>query len=647
MHPSHVHKSMADEPSSALRLGFADIKAPEATPSGPQMTPSKFSCSSAQFTFDFTRHAVAESQLSDEAQRLMDDLRERASRIKADLVAQRQAEGQNGERKIATAKGKSGRFSAAHMAEFKKMDSIEGHASAWRAQDGRFTPVVAELKRSPSKNNLEASPTPLKRGIKRSPSKADLDAPITTPLKSSLKRTISRANLEEPQITTPGKRTPLGTTPRKAGPPPFNETPGPMSAAKRVKKREQDDATSSRPVSRDGSSLPRPKSSAVDLRDTNRTHATLSRLASPTKASMAHSASQLKPTITLVKSASNANLGNLAKSPSVTSLASTSRAAELGRRIISPNRLQRVTSLLRKKNKATGEADNTAIPKPAITTSQTPNPPRYDKALPPVPLTTPRRKLSKHVSFTPDTIGFSAGDKSPSPAKSVSSRLTSWRANKAVQYPALDGILKKSTSSDDVSYPDLSVFKSPVGSTSKTSQKPPDSVPGAFTFRSDHTIEFNGASAKGFGASPGQASVRHVRGSIMPTMNMPGNFPEPASPTSHPNKENSAPAEPFGQMKVVPHGMTNKKRHRPTWDEDEMEQEMEERAAKKRKNEVPPEGQAVVAPRRAVATPSRSARKMPPGRAVSRTPGSASPTKKSSGLSLSRLNMLARPKNRV
>jgi hypothetical protein len=35
------------------------------------------------------------------------------------------------------------------------------------------------------------------------------------------------------------------------------------------------------------------------------------------------------------------------------------------------------------------------------------------------------------------------------------------------------------------------------------------------------------------------------------------------------------------------------------------------------------------------------------GRTPTRTPGSASPTKKRAGLSMSRLNMLARPKNRA
>ncbi|KAH8176352.1 hypothetical protein LIA77_04770 [Sarocladium implicatum] len=650
MHPSHAHRSTAEEPSSALRLGFTDIKNPNSPRTAAQMTPSRGAPSSAQFNFQFSRQAAAESQLSDEAQRMMDELREKASRFKAELVAQREAEGGNiGERKIAKPRGKSGRFSAAHMAEFKKMDSIEGHASAWRAQDGRFTPVVHELKRSPSKNSINATPVSQKRGLKRSPSKANLDVPATPtqPAQPSLKRTISKANLG--QDSTPVKKAPLGTTPRKIAQPVSREFSQPMSAAKRVKKREHDDAATSRPISRDGSSLPRPKSSVVE------TSGTLSRLMSPTKASAAHtsatsasaSSSPNKPTITLVKSTSSNNLNALNKAPTTSSAMSPSRAAEFKRRIISPGRLQRVTSLLRR-NKANGESETTAIPGPRNLTTQTPNPPRVDKALPPVPLTTPRRKLTKHVSFTPETFNKVSGQETPSPKKSVPSKFETWRSKGPVPYPALDGILKKSTT-DDVSYPDLSSFKSPLQSSKPLAElAAPESTPGRFTFRSDHTIKFGGAPAKGFGPSAGQSSVRHVRGSIMPTVNMPGNFPEPSSPTSHPDKENKENEEPAVKITGVPHGMANKKRHRPTWNE-EAEEEAEERATKKRKNEHVPEGQAVVAPRMtaAVATPTKSVKRLQSARSVSRTPGSPSPTKRSGGLSLSRLNMLARPKNRV
>jgi hypothetical protein len=96
---------------------------------------------------------------------------------------------------------------------------------------------------------------------------------------------------------------------------------------------------------------------------------------------------------------------------------------------------------------------------------------------------------------------------------------------------------------------------------------------------------------------------------------MPGSFPVG-------NKENIAP------LPSVPHRVSNKKRHRVDSD-DEMEEE--DHSPKKRKAEAA-EGQMLMAPR-------IEAEKISP---KSRTP---SPAKKG-GLSLSRLNMLARPKMR-
>lgn len=139
MHPSKVHSTMAP-PSSSLRLGFTDIKptvGKSHLPIAAQSTPTKVGINvpSGDFTFRFARQPH-DLQLGPEAQRMMDDLREEALKIKQDLIAKREAEKveeeKNG-RKIAKAKGKAGRYSAVHMAEFKKMDSIENHPSAFRA----------------------------------------------------------------------------------------------------------------------------------------------------------------------------------------------------------------------------------------------------------------------------------------------------------------------------------------------------------------------------------------------------------------------------------------------------------------------------------------------------------------------------------
>ncbi|KAM0154996.1 hypothetical protein ACHAPC_006317 [Botrytis cinerea] len=123
MHPSMTHKSTTQKPDSGLRHGFVDINAKgDDQPSGVQQkTPSKIGISSPTFDFRFARPAPV---LGPEAQRMMDELREEALRIKAKLAAEREIEQRNnpegsqmGSRRIAQAKGKVSRYSDVHMAE--------------------------------------------------------------------------------------------------------------------------------------------------------------------------------------------------------------------------------------------------------------------------------------------------------------------------------------------------------------------------------------------------------------------------------------------------------------------------------------------------------------------------------------------------
>ncbi|KAL4911206.1 hypothetical protein BDW74DRAFT_6079 [Aspergillus multicolor] len=184
MHPSKVHQSTTKQADSGLILGFNPIKKDaqgNVVKEDPaQNTPSKVNASPAStyygtpaFEFKFSCH---DSELSDEAKKLMESVREDVARIKADLVKENAAKAvaessQNGERKIAKPKGKSSRFSDAHMAQFKKMDSIAGHASAFRATPGRFQPVQKTLKRTNSKAHLdepESQPSPAKTTPKTS-----------------------------------------------------------------------------------------------------------------------------------------------------------------------------------------------------------------------------------------------------------------------------------------------------------------------------------------------------------------------------------------------------------------------------------------------------------------------------------------------
>jgi len=629
MHPSKVHHSMAP-PSSSLRLGFTDIKpttGPANLPAVAQSTPTKIGrVPSSDFTFRFTKETNAPnlsftrdttaSNLSTEAQRLMEAIRasQETARLKAEIKAQEEAQKQQEEdangRKIAKPKGKAGRFSAAHMAEFKKMDSIENHPSTFRAQPGRFTPSTG-LKRTQSKANLNDSDTPRSKGKMPAPKAA------------------TKANDE------------------------------PESPVKRARQRIEDDTSSNRPISRDGSFIPRPKSSGNDISCISRSKSVAS-LMTPTKSSLARAAAAKTPG------------GSKIKSPSMISglkRSATTRTPGTGiSRIVSPNITIRSPSGSRAfaKVKSMFRSDKTNIEKgkssipvmPGSTTSLA-----LDKPLPSLPNATPA-KAAKHVVFTPQTKRvLETTQASPSPIKSGIPRSKIRQPLGEVRYPILDTIMTGEDASDDISYPDLSDHRDlpePPVSEAKTTTAPP-SAPGTFTFRRDKTISFGPVSPKGFGASPGQSSIRQVRPSLATgAATMPGSFPSSSTLVStSPNKENEAPPPPQQPsnipttvFKALPHGMINKKRHRVSSDEEEAEQAEAERAAKKRRAEVVPEGEALLAPRliassaKKTPTPLRSpaARRFGTPGSITVAP-SPSPRKKG-GITLSRLNMLARPKNR-
>ncbi|PYI28775.1 hypothetical protein BP00DRAFT_428087 [Aspergillus indologenus CBS 114.80] len=197
MHPSKVHQSTTKQPDSGLVLGFNPVKkdaqgnvvkdtAIESTPTKARDSPASAYYGTPAFEFKF---ASQEAQLSDEAKKLMESVRLDAAKIKAQMVkdqansAQDKAEAT--ERKIVQPKGKTDRFTDAHMAEFKKMDSIANHPSAFRAAPGRFQPVIEKktLKRTNSKARLDEtdskSPSPFKAPIAR---------PSPAPVAASAKR---------------------------------------------------------------------------------------------------------------------------------------------------------------------------------------------------------------------------------------------------------------------------------------------------------------------------------------------------------------------------------------------------------------------------------------------------------------------------
>jgi len=686
MHPSKVHPTMGP-PSSALRLGFTDIKPAanrgDGLPAVAQTTPSKVTVPSSAFTFRMTRNtptaaakpttASVDISLSDEALKMMGDIREQAAKLKEDLRAQQEAEKTEEEltadRKIARAKGKAGRFSAAHMAEFKKMDSIENHPSVLRYHPDRLAHIG--------------------------------------PLKPGVKRTQDKANLDESESTRPKQATPGLRSAKKEAP---AATAEPPNSVKRPRQHKDEDVTSKRPSSRDGSSIPAPKS----VSGIPRSKPTLSSsLLTPTKASLARTStvtsktpaqsslikSPSKPTVSLSKPA----LSGIPRSATTSNLHSPSRifppsakpapakAAESNEKkttlvpeakatqatetkattevkpapeakpttttedVKSPSKsrfekmgLDKMKALLRDAKM------KSALPVPASLTSKTPAPDRPEKSALPVPSTTPGRKLAKQVSFTPETQRAAMTQNSPSPIKSSNiPQLPKPRELLGeVYYPSLDALLAEQEAAGPRPLPEPPAKESPSKPTSSTAEP----VISEFTFRSEKTISF--------GSSPGQATIRPVRPSILPTEKLPV-VEAVVSTSTSPNKENVAPSTIQKQRSVflaLPHGMSNKKRHRPTSDEEDAEKEAAERAAKKQKMELVPEGDALLAPRLTasvmkkgpagtVTTGGSPSKVVPAGspkkvELPGHTPATPSPIKKKTSISLSRLSALARPKIR-
>ncbi|GFP52059.1 hypothetical protein ACSS6W_003953 [Trichoderma asperelloides] len=659
MHPSKFHPTTA-EPSSALRLGFTDITAARKRDSshgaGLQSTPTKVGgVPSSAFTLRVP-HGGDYLGLGPEALRVLEGLKEKAAEYKADIIAQRANESTSAStdakgRTIATPKGKSGRFSAAHMAEFKKMDSIEGHASAWRAQNGRFQPVVKPgVKRSLSKANLD---TP-QSSLKRTPSKAEAgsQSSVTKKLASETKSSSQLPSKKLDFKARASEEQGTGKDEQSSLPP------------KRFKKSADDDASTTRPVLRESGSVPRPASSVKRPAASRIARPSLSRLMSPTKSSLANAVSPRKPEVPVTVSSPKPTFKSrlealkesrgLKESKEMKETKESKETEEIkDQKALTESKesdeaalSQPDTPLRRSVMKSVFGSSlfsprrQSFIPQPVVT------PPRFSNLnLNRLAATQPQKKVVKHVTFTPEVTRTIFDPDS----------LTLYKTS------AIKKILQRSETkealaqqdSGNIAYPDLSAYKDLLDTEpeSAKSPTPTPSVPGKFTFRSDHTIKFGQPSPIGFGASPGQSSVRQVRNSIKSKSDMPGSFPEPVSPSSHPDKENAAPSPPK-LLPGVPHGMSNKKRHRAGSVDGDTDKEAADRAGKKAKSSHVPEGQALLAPRLA-STPS-SAKKPTMARSVGRTPtrpinravSSVSPSKKRPTLSMSRLNMLAQPKNR-
>ena len=247
MHPSKAHASTAKKPDSALKLGFSDFNSQIETPTkstvknGPlSSNPPKVGgtvMSSPTFNFSWNR---PDSELGPEAQKIMESVRGEAERIKVQMKREEEQQKQRdqeaeqmfgvGNRKIAGARARGGRFSDVHKRQFGKMESIANHPSTWK---NKFANNTSTLKRTTSKAGFDEEPERY----------------------TNFSRPTSSGRIEN---TSPGKR---------------------------MRKTANDDVSSARPVSRDdapGSDIPTPGAAGPKLPSV---------VTTPTKASLARSAS--------------------------------------------------------------------------------------------------------------------------------------------------------------------------------------------------------------------------------------------------------------------------------------------------------------------------------------------------------------------
>jgi len=315
MHPKHIHQSTAKPREEARWLGFSNMPPATEPPKRnakhveAQATPSRTTrqdnaFKSPDFTFTFRREQSLE--LSPEAKQLMEEKRAEALLIKEQMRSNGEGAQMSGDalgRKIAQPKGKKSRFSELHDAQFQKMDSIAGHASAYRKDPSRLaaqTPGSKVPVQTPSKS------------LKRSPSKAELDKNDATPSRT-IPRTTSKPNLTAPASQL--RRAPSMKNLRE----PANEEATP---AKRVKRTETHDVSSARPSSSSSDKdkpLPSTPQHVKDSRP-QPVYPNLAHLATPTQSSLARAGS-VKSTKVVSK------IPGLVRSPSKPTLVEPSPAS--------------------------------------------------------------------------------------------------------------------------------------------------------------------------------------------------------------------------------------------------------------------------------------------------------------------------------
>ena len=565
MHPSKVQQSTARKPNSGLRFGFVDVNSRATSPSKPSLkamhlgTPTKShgaplnQISSPIFEFKWNG---PDSALSSEAQKIMESVRDEAARIRLKVREERDEQARKdgetnqlygaGDRKIAKLKGtgKAGRYSNAHIHEFKKMDSIAGHVSTW-------------------KNKLKETSS---MSLKRSKSKAGLDHPEHSAVQEragkSLKRDQNHTRLEN------------------TGP------------SKRVKQNYHEDTSAARPSSRDNYPDHKSEISASGL--TRSKLAIPSVASTPTKAFLARVAS--------VKQSKSSKIQSFSRLKSTRNVTDPYRPkTERSNKYLSslPN-FESMKSIINKSlPKSSDDPVKSVKSNKVLPLIEEAN---LNKKLPNIPSTSSEETrcslVDKRVDLTPVTkSSYELAANSPSPSKVSAPHI-------------LHQDLTPLKTPDHVLYPSLAM----TGPLTSNPTQPSD-----FTFRSAKTVKIGPATS-----GIRNPTIRQVRPSGVAT-----------------------PLAAFSDLPAIPHGMPNKKRRYPGSDDEDIEN-IEPRTVRV-EGEGPNAKKQKSAPRLGTASSSShiSGTKKMAGRDNKVAKTANSRFKGKGVLSLSRLNILARPKERL
>ncbi len=595
MHPSKAHSAVKlGRSASRFRLQGSEplLRAPELISSSTGIeegTPTKSKgslpshMSSPKFEFSLARPDV---HLSAQTQQIMDSVREEAAKIKADMQAEREKQDLKDEeadqlrglrgRKIAKARGKAGRFSEVHMQEFKKMDSIAGHASTWRFQQ----PTSSSLKRGNSKARLTPDEPEGAAGTKRS-------------------MTFRSDDDDRLENVAPGKR---------------------------AKKDHHHDASAARQLSGDESS------EDGSIRPIH-PKCLPSAFATPTRASVARSAS-VKQMKTMIPSLFLTPSGKVIQSP-------THPRTEGSQKYFSllPGFSRMKSILHRHQPKVSNDSVDVArtqIPAPQKILN-------YDIGL----QSQPGTPVPKRVEFSASTNArYELAAVSPSPSKIAKLQLyrpaSPFPGSEPVLYPSLSNtnsrheLAKESSStlsfaeqlrrpssplpaSEPGLYPVLTNSPDITTRTARRSSKPLNS--GDFSFRADKPMPSPGTIL--LSPTKKATTIRQVRPSGIVT-----------------------PVTAFENLPTIPHGMPNKKRRRADSD-DEAENIAPVTNAEEEEHEDGPWAKKLKrSPQKPLPPAGKNKTSRGGGRAIPKPAAGKGRDKAKRVLSVSRLNMLAKPKSR-